>query len=357
MQRWMYRTLCQKAFVCSTRPFPPNDDGILWKLSGCPSRAVWDQHKESVKAMFVPSIVNAIPVLFRQRLDDDWAKLQGIRESRRESAGSRWGTESTGSRSERLAAARKLGTHSKSEFQEMVVFFNGACVRCGNEGDIVRDHITPIYQGGSDAIFNLQPLCSKCNSGKGKENIDYRVLHELAAEMPVKWIENACKTPAKRLQTPAESLQVSKEVEEVEKKNINTKAKPCEKASPHDPRHQECIEFAHKTFQAKHEGQKPAWDGRDFKALKNLLLHGSVTALEFSRRWQNFLASTEAFTAKQGYSLRYFCEHYDAFWEGPLLRNGGSNGGFESKNSGKKSGGIIAPEGKYAAVKPDLVTS
>ena len=90
MQRWMYRTLLQKAFICSTRPFPPNDDSILWKMSGCPSSTVWNQHKEPVKAMFEPRIVNGVPVLFRQRLADDWSRLQSIRDAKRESANERW---------------------------------------------------------------------------------------------------------------------------------------------------------------------------------------------------------------------------------------------------------------------------
>jgi hypothetical protein len=90
IERWMYRTLCQKAFVCSTRPFPPDDDALLWKLSGCPSIAFWNQHKEPVRAMFVPRIIDQVPVLFRQRLADDWSKIQGISDARRQIAKDRW---------------------------------------------------------------------------------------------------------------------------------------------------------------------------------------------------------------------------------------------------------------------------
>ena len=50
------------------------------------------------------------------------------------------------------------------------------CVRCGNEtdGGPCKDHILPIYQGGSDAIENLQPMCRSCNSAKTSEAVDYR---------------------------------------------------------------------------------------------------------------------------------------------------------------------------------------
>ena len=98
-------------------------------------------------------------------------------------------------RSERLSAARKKGTHTSEEWQEMVHFFGGRCVRCGAD-DVapVKDHIVPIYQGGCDSIRNLQPLCRHCNSSKGPENIDYRgdfCLRE-RLEMPTKWDKNAC---------------------------------------------------------------------------------------------------------------------------------------------------------------------
>jgi hypothetical protein len=90
MQRWMYRTLLQKAFVCSTRPFPPDDDSILWKLAGCPSIAFWNQHKGPVREMFFPRDIDGVQVLFRQRLADDWAKLQVIRNTNRENALKGW---------------------------------------------------------------------------------------------------------------------------------------------------------------------------------------------------------------------------------------------------------------------------
>ncbi len=49
-----------------------------------------------------------------------------------------------------------------------------ACVRCGDHGQ-TKDHIVPIYQGGSDGLDNLQPLCLRCNAAKGPEAIDHRL--------------------------------------------------------------------------------------------------------------------------------------------------------------------------------------
>jgi len=80
-------------------------------------------------------------------------------------------------RQERLRYSKSKGTHTKTEWQEMKEFFNFTCCKClGKSGliNVERDHIIPVYQGGSDHIRNLQPLCARCNSGKGSENIDYR---------------------------------------------------------------------------------------------------------------------------------------------------------------------------------------
>ena len=77
-------------------------------------------------------------------------------------------------RSLRLKAAKSKGTHTKYEWNNLVERCKNQCVRCGELSRILtKDHIIPIYQGGSDAISNLQPLCRGCNSAKGPENIDW----------------------------------------------------------------------------------------------------------------------------------------------------------------------------------------
>lgn len=80
-------------------------------------------------------------------------------------------------RRERLRMARSKGCHTKNEWRNMVDFFEGICVKCfGGSGlyNVERDHIIPIYQGGSDSIDNIQPMCARCNASKGPENFDYR---------------------------------------------------------------------------------------------------------------------------------------------------------------------------------------
>lgn len=76
-------------------------------------------------------------------------------------------------RSERMAAARAKGTHTKEEWADLVAACGNKCVRCGADGNVVKDHVVPVYQGGSDGIDNLQPLCVRCNGAKGPEDVDH----------------------------------------------------------------------------------------------------------------------------------------------------------------------------------------
>ena len=84
-------------------------------------------------------------------------------------------------RSIRIAAARAKGTHTEALWVSLVAAFGCRCVMCGESmqaSDIQKDHIVPIYQGGSDGIENLQPLCRPCNASKGPDNtnwVEYRM--------------------------------------------------------------------------------------------------------------------------------------------------------------------------------------
>ena len=78
-------------------------------------------------------------------------------------------------RRDRLRAARNRGTHTDAEWRSLLAEFGGRCVRCGREGlRLVKDHIVPIYRGGSDAIGNLQPMCDACNCSKGPEQVNWK---------------------------------------------------------------------------------------------------------------------------------------------------------------------------------------
>jgi 5-methylcytosine-specific restriction endonuclease McrA len=115
----------------------------------------------------------------------DWNRTNEERSaSARNAAQVRWKKEkktqeSTLTRGQRMKEARRLGTHTNQEWAEMLTACGTRCLRCRREYDgievrLVKDHILPVYQGGSDAIGNLQPLCAECNSQKGPEAKDFR---------------------------------------------------------------------------------------------------------------------------------------------------------------------------------------
>ena len=83
-------------------------------------------------------------------------------------------------RYQRMKKARKLGTHTPHKWQKLKEEFDGRCVRCWKKSDrIEKDHIIPIYQGGSDHIRNIQPLCKSCNCAKGPETVNWKKARRL----------------------------------------------------------------------------------------------------------------------------------------------------------------------------------
>ncbi len=76
-----------------------------------------------------------------------------------------------------MRAARAKGRHTKAEWVALKTEFKGCCVRCGSSAyNVERDHIVPVYQGGSDSIENIQPLCARCNASKGPETTNWKAL-------------------------------------------------------------------------------------------------------------------------------------------------------------------------------------
>jgi 5-methylcytosine-specific restriction endonuclease McrA len=84
-------------------------------------------------------------------------------------------------RRRRLESARQKGTHTKTEWLNLLEQFRTGvgiyfCPCCfGEFGGLEADHIIPIVMGGSDHISNIQPLCASCNQSKGwRDSTDYR---------------------------------------------------------------------------------------------------------------------------------------------------------------------------------------
>lgn len=66
------------------------------------------------------------------------------------------------------------GDFTAKEFAELCDLYDGVCLACGIDFDIVADHVVPLSKGGSNSIDNIQPLCRSCNASKGAKHIDYR---------------------------------------------------------------------------------------------------------------------------------------------------------------------------------------
>ncbi len=79
-------------------------------------------------------------------------------------------------RTMRLKIARSKGTHTDAAWQRLKVEFGGRCVICWRVSKLQKDHIVPIYVGGSDSIRNIQPLCRSCNCAKSWSETDYKKL-------------------------------------------------------------------------------------------------------------------------------------------------------------------------------------
>lgn len=71
---------------------------------------------------------------------------------------------------------RNLPYETKKMIKEMS---NNICRSCGEWSDQLEiDHIVPMWEGGSDDVFNLQPLCVECHKEKSAEEATrYSKLH------------------------------------------------------------------------------------------------------------------------------------------------------------------------------------
>jgi uncharacterized protein YdaU (DUF1376 family) len=151
----------------------PDDDRRLAQMLGVTTKK-WAVLKPVVMAFWMLTESG----WEQKRLKKEYAYVQRKRSEQSERAQGRWGeqTDNGRKRSERLAEARKKGRHNKGQWQALLDATGHQCVKCrAADCELVKDHITPIYQGGSDAISNIQPLCVRCNSSKSADDTDFRL--------------------------------------------------------------------------------------------------------------------------------------------------------------------------------------
>lgn len=62
-----------------------------------------------------------------------------------------------------------LGDHYSGDWFWIKRLFDYTCPSCGKqepEIKLTKDHIIPLVRSGTDYIYNIQPLCKRCNSKK-----------------------------------------------------------------------------------------------------------------------------------------------------------------------------------------------
>lgn len=189
---------------------PPDDDDVLATAARC-KPAEWKRIRASIADKFVI----ADGVWRHKRIDEELGdateRSSKAEEKARRGASAKWGGNETAERgrelrSSRMTEARAKGTHTPEQWEAMKAWHNETCVRCGATGlEIVRDHIVPVYQGGSDGIENIQPLCRHCNAAKGPERADLRrdgwreackVASGVASLAGNKCLPDACPSPS-----------------------------------------------------------------------------------------------------------------------------------------------------------------
>ena len=63
-----------------------------------------------------------------------------------------------------------VGSHTFQEWLQIKAMHGYLCAICGDREPnikLTRDHIVPLWRGGSNFITNIQPLCLPCNARKG----------------------------------------------------------------------------------------------------------------------------------------------------------------------------------------------
>jgi len=135
---------------------------------------------------------------------------------------------------------------------------------------------------------------------------------------------------------------------------LNHQKKPSEEKTsaaspPNHSLHRRFVQFAKENFKAKHDGRLPSWNGRDYARLADLLKRNpNLEFEELERRWIHFISSPQQFIRDQGDSLKFFCERFDSFIDGPLFAApvGGKNGNKLSiTEQGQRTGRVLTEAG------------
>jgi 5-methylcytosine-specific restriction endonuclease McrA len=65
------------------------------------------------------------------------------------------------------------GSFTPQEWADRLAEYGGVCPCCKQEAELTVDHIVPVSKGGTNWIWNLQPLCLGCNVAKSNRHSTY----------------------------------------------------------------------------------------------------------------------------------------------------------------------------------------
>lgn len=66
------------------------------------------------------------------------------------------------------------GSFTEQDWHNLCILYGNACLCCGKPKQLEPDHVVPLFKGGTDFLWNIQPLCKTCNASKGTKSTDYR---------------------------------------------------------------------------------------------------------------------------------------------------------------------------------------
>jgi 5-methylcytosine-specific restriction endonuclease McrA len=76
----------------------------------------------------------------------------------------------------RARRAGALGSHTFQQWMSCVEFHKWKCVYCGTSltpKTLTKDHVLPLFGGGTNYVENLVPACKSCNSSK-RDRVNFR---------------------------------------------------------------------------------------------------------------------------------------------------------------------------------------
>lgn len=85
-------------------------------------------------------------------------------------------------RERRARESNAEGSFTTEEFIELCNFYGNRCLACGCDDKLTADHVIPLIKGGTNYIWNIQPLCLSCNDKKARKIIDYRPKENIPQE-------------------------------------------------------------------------------------------------------------------------------------------------------------------------------